>query len=142
LLDHPTCSIVPQPTTPPPIRKSHTYRSGMFKFTGNYLFMFPNVACYILSRNLCLRFIIIIIITPWLWFAGELCRPSDRRLWEKLVPTFADRGCHVVSVTDPYVRILAFLDPEKLLFLSSSSSVVLTRLSGPRSRNTTSQKIW
>jgi hypothetical protein len=24
--------------------------------------------------------------------------------------TFADRGCHVVSVTDPYCRILGFLD--------------------------------
>jgi hypothetical protein len=29
-----------------------------------------------------------------------------------------------------------------LLFLSSSSSLVLTRMSGPRSRPTTSQKIW
>jgi hypothetical protein len=28
----------------------------------------------------------------------------------KLVLTFADRGCHVVGVTDPYGRILAFLD--------------------------------
>jgi hypothetical protein len=28
----------------------------------------------------------------------------------KLVLTFADRGCHVVSVTDPYVSILGFLD--------------------------------
>jgi hypothetical protein len=26
------------------------------------------------------------------------------------VPTFADRGCHMVSVTDPYGRILRFLD--------------------------------
>jgi hypothetical protein len=26
------------------------------------------------------------------------------------VPTFADRGCHVVNVTDPYGRILGFLD--------------------------------
>jgi hypothetical protein len=25
------------------------------------------------------------------------------------VPTFADRGCHMVSVTDPYSRILGFL---------------------------------
>jgi hypothetical protein len=33
----------------------------------------------------------------------------------------------VVSVTDPYGRILAFLE-EELLFLPSSSSVVLTRL--------------
>jgi hypothetical protein len=29
---------------------------------------------------------------------GELDRPSDPRLSSKLVPTFADRGCHVVSV--------------------------------------------
>jgi hypothetical protein len=28
----------------------------------------------------------------------------------KLVPTFADRGCHVVSVTYHYGRILGFLD--------------------------------
>jgi hypothetical protein len=27
-------------------------------------------------------------------------RPSDRRLSAKLVPTFADRGCCVVSITD------------------------------------------
>jgi hypothetical protein len=26
------------------------------------------------------------------------------------VPTFADSGCHVVSMTDPYGRILGFLD--------------------------------
>jgi hypothetical protein len=28
----------------------------------------------------------------------------------KLVPTFADRGCRVVSATDPHDRILGFLD--------------------------------
>jgi hypothetical protein len=78
--------------------------------------------------------------TPWLESASDLYRPNDRRLTAKLVPTFADRGCHVVSVTDPYGRILGFLNREALRFLSSSSSVVLTRLSGPRSRPTTSQK--
>jgi hypothetical protein len=26
------------------------------------------------------------------------------------LPTFAVRGCHMVSVTDPYGRILGFLD--------------------------------
>jgi hypothetical protein len=31
------------------------------------------------------------------------CRRSDCQL-------FADRGCHVVSVTDPYGRIIGFLD--------------------------------
>jgi hypothetical protein len=35
---------------------------------------------------------------------------TDRRLSAKLVPTFADRWCHVVSVTGPYGRILGFLN--------------------------------
>jgi hypothetical protein len=28
-------------------------------------------------------------------------RPTDRHLLAKLVPAFAVRGCHVVSMTDP-----------------------------------------
>jgi hypothetical protein len=40
----------------------------------------------------------------------KLYRPSDRRLSAKLVSTFVDRGCHEVRVTDPYGRILGFLD--------------------------------
>jgi hypothetical protein len=60
----------------------------------------------------------------------------------KLVPILADKGCRLVSATDPHSRNLGFLDPEPLLFHSSRSSVILTRLSGPRSRPTTSQKIW
>jgi hypothetical protein len=32
------------------------------------------------------------------------------------VPTFADRGHHVVSVTHPYWRILGFLDRSLYLF--------------------------
>jgi hypothetical protein len=40
----------------------------------------------------------------------ELYRPSDRRLSAKLVPTCADRGCQVVSVTDFYGRNLGFVD--------------------------------
>jgi hypothetical protein len=42
--------------------------------------------------------------------ASELYRPRDRRLSAKLVATFEDRGSHVVSVTDPYARILGFLE--------------------------------
>jgi hypothetical protein len=45
--------------------------------------------------------------------ASELYRPSDRRL---LVPTFADRGCHMVSLTDLYGRILGFLDRNRYFF--------------------------
>jgi hypothetical protein len=34
----------------------------------------------------------------------------------KLVPTFADRGCRVVSTTDPHGRILGFLDRSRYYF--------------------------
>jgi CBS-domain-containing membrane protein len=44
--------------------------------------------------------------TPWSESAIELYRPSYCRLSAKLLPTLADRGCHVVSVTDPSGRIL------------------------------------
>jgi hypothetical protein len=44
----------------------------------------------------------VIKLYPWSESACEKYRPSDRRLSAKLVPTFADTGCHVVSVTDAY----------------------------------------
>jgi hypothetical protein len=46
--------------------------------------------------------------TPWSESASKLHRPNDRRLSAKWLPTFADRGWHLVSVTDPYGRILSF----------------------------------
>jgi hypothetical protein len=48
--------------------------------------------------------------------ASELYRQSDRRLSAKWLPTFEDRGCHVVSVMDPYGRILGFLDRSRYFF--------------------------
>jgi hypothetical protein len=42
--------------------------------------------------------------------------PSHRRLSAKLVPTFANRGCRVVSATDPHGRILGFLDRSRYCF--------------------------
>jgi hypothetical protein len=41
---------------------------------------------------------------------------ATHRLPAKLVPTFDDRGCHVVSVTDPYCHILGFLDRSRYFF--------------------------
>jgi hypothetical protein len=78
---------------------------------------------------------------PWPESATKSYRPSHCRLSAKLVPTFADIRCHVVSVTSlrPYSW---FSRPDPLLFLPSSSSVALKRLSGPRSRPTTCQEIW
>jgi hypothetical protein len=55
-------------------------------------------------------------LTPWPESASELHQPSDRHLSEKLVPTFADRGCHVVRVMDPYGRIIGVLDRIRYLF--------------------------
>jgi hypothetical protein len=73
--------------------------------------------------------------TSWPESASELYRPSDRLLSAKIVPAFSDRGCCVVNTTDPFGRNR---EPEPLLSLPSSASIVPTRLSGPRSRPTTS----
>jgi hypothetical protein len=48
----------------------------------------------------------------------------------------------MVSVTDPYDRILGFLDRSHYFFFQVAPQIELTRLCGPRSRPTTSQKIW
>jgi hypothetical protein len=69
--------------------------------------------------------------------ASELYRQSDRHLSAKLELTFADRG-----VLRGQCGESRFSRLELLLFLSSSFSILLTRLSGPRSRPTTAQKIW
>jgi hypothetical protein len=50
---------------------------------------------------------------PWSESANELYWQSDRRLSMKLVLTFADRGCCVVSTTDSYGRILGILEPSR-----------------------------
>jgi hypothetical protein len=48
--------------------------------------------------------------TPCPESASELYRPSDRRLSTKLVSSFA------VNVTDPYGRIIGFLDRSRYFF--------------------------
>jgi hypothetical protein len=55
--------------------------------------------------------------SPWPEPASELYRSSDCRLSAKLVPTFADREFHVVSVTDPYGRNLGFIDRSRYFFI-------------------------
>jgi hypothetical protein len=64
------------------------------------------------------------IITPWLQLASELCRPSDSRLSEKLVPIFADRGgCRVVSAADPYGHNLDFLNRSRYFFFQVAAQL-------------------
>jgi hypothetical protein len=59
---------------------------------------------------------------PWSEFASELYRSSDRRLLAKSVPTFADRGFHMIGATDPYGRILEFLDRSRYFFFPVAPS--------------------
>jgi hypothetical protein len=67
--------------------------------------------------------------------------PNERPpLVGEISAKFVDKRRHMVSPTDPYGRILGFLDRSRYS-LSSSSSVVLMRLRAPRSRLTNSQKI-
>jgi hypothetical protein len=68
---------------------------------------------------------------PWPLFASELYRPSGRRFSAKIVPTFAGRGS---AQQIPTAVNLGFLGWCRYLFHSSSSSVVLARLSGSRFR--------
>jgi hypothetical protein len=58
-----------------------------------------------------------------------------------LLPRFADRGVSRSQRGGSPTAVISVTRPKPPLFLSSSSSIVLTRLSGPRSRPTTSQKI-
>jgi hypothetical protein len=58
--------------------------------------------------------------TPCPESASELYRPSDRRESAKLVLTFVDRGRYGVSVTDPYCRILGFLDRSSNIFFQAT----------------------
>jgi hypothetical protein len=84
-----------------------------------------------------------LIVSPYsVVLVRERTIPIERPpLVGEVSATFADKGVtrhHRDGSIRPYCRISR---PEPLVFLSSSSSVVLTRLSGPRSRPTTSRKI-
>jgi hypothetical protein len=57
---------------------------------------------------ICIYTYIYINWTPWSESASELYRPSDRRFSAKWLPTFADKGCHVVSVIGTNVRVRGF----------------------------------
>jgi hypothetical protein len=100
--------------------------------------------------------------TPWPESASELYQPSYRRLSAKLVATFVDRRCNVVSVADPYCRILFFIDRSRyflfqaapqlysrgwmdpvrdpLLLRKSASAGNRTRTSGSVGRNQRNQR--
>jgi hypothetical protein len=53
---------------------------------------------------------IFLLKTLWYEYASDLYRLSDRPFLSKLVPTFEERGCHMVSLKDIYGSIIGFLD--------------------------------
>jgi hypothetical protein len=68
-------------------------------------------------------YVLVLKKTPWSGSANELYRPNDCHLSGKLVPTFADRGCHVVSVTNPYGSNLDFLDRSRYFFFQVATQL-------------------
>jgi hypothetical protein len=88
--------------------------------------------------------------TPWPESAYELYRRADSRLSAKLIPIFGNRGVSLgqrngsltavisvflVNATDPYSRILGFLDWSRY-FLFKVATELYSREIGPRSRPT------
>jgi hypothetical protein len=61
----------------------------------------------------------------WPFSASEIYTPCYCRLSVTWVPTFADRGCRVVSVTDPYSHILGFSRPP---FRMKNSIICITEI--------------
>jgi hypothetical protein len=80
--------------------------------------------------------------TQWSEYASELDRPRDLRLSAKLVPTFSDRGCYVVSATDPYGGILGFLDRSRYFFFQVAPQLYPRGWLDPVPETLLSQKIW
>jgi hypothetical protein len=74
------------------------------------------------------------------WVRKQTIWPSDRRLSAKLVPNLRIECVAWSAQRTPTAVNLGFLDPEPLLFHSISFSVILTRLSGHRSRPTISHR--
>jgi hypothetical protein len=72
--------------------------------------------------------------------ASELYCLSNRHLWMKFSANFLwINVCRVVSAADP-LRSLISVEP--LLFFQVAPHLLSQGLSGPRSRPTTTQKIW
>jgi hypothetical protein len=114
------CSIAPQSTT-------------VHKFTKNVTFVGFEIVTAVVAADILIGLLnpedggyIFLWNISWLstdykalkhtkknsmvWVRQRTIPPGGPTLSAKWLPTFADRVCHVVSVTDPYGRILGFLD--------------------------------
>jgi hypothetical protein len=107
--------------------------SRMIMFCGDFLeFCLREIPFH---AEIIIIIIIIIINNNSVALVHERILPPERPLLRIV--------CHVVSVTDPLRPYSGFSRPEPVLFLPSSISIILKWLmNGPRSRPTTSQKMW
>ena len=114
-------------------KRTHTQKKREFcilRLSFKSLFVGPNIfLCSLFSKD---------------FKTGSflLYRQSGRRRSAKLVPTFADRGVSRGQRNGSPRPFISVFWTGATTFYSSSSSIDLTRLSGPRSRPITTQKIW
>jgi hypothetical protein len=65
------------------------------------------------------------------------CSETESELYRRMsklvstFDTFVDKGCHVVSVTDPYGRILGFIDRSRYFFLQVALQLYSRRRMNP-----------
>jgi hypothetical protein len=98
----------------------------------------PRFSTFLQPDN-CGHYVTTVIIKPFLIELGTGFRNETTRNPEDTIKTpWSESVSELWNRMKPYSRLSR---PEPLLFLPSSSSIVPMRLSGPRSRPTTSQKI-
>jgi hypothetical protein len=99
--------------TIPSLRSRH-YRAGPFWYTGTRSPLFTQILTHFQSNTVTHPQLLIFKKK----FRGLSPRANytDRSWSAKLVPTFADRGYHAVSVTNPHGRNLGFLDRSRYFF--------------------------
>jgi hypothetical protein len=133
----------------PERRSSGGHQRPVLQTRGWHFFASDEAACYqwVLQHQ-----------TAYSESSSEIYWPSGRRLSVKLSPTVADRGSHVVSLTDPYGHIPGFLDRSCYFFLQVAPQLysrswvdpapdqLLLRKSGSRESNPDlwicSQELW
>jgi hypothetical protein len=122
-----------------PTMKRGYRRSGENKIFPHLIIWIHNqfVSCYLWQTKYCFcpgysfTRVRITVQTPWSESSSELYRPNDRHFSVKLVPTSADRGCRVVSATDPYFRILDFVDQSRYSFFQAATKLYSWGWVGP-----------
>jgi hypothetical protein len=83
---------------------------------SQFIIILPFDSTWLSSRKKSVTQVSVIKRTLWLESTSKLYRLNNRHLSAKLMPTFADREWHVVSVMDPYSHIFGFLDQSRYYF--------------------------